>query len=298
MVLAKNTYGVSYVLHPRKINPELLGTCGGSSLSRKKTKNRKKASEPTNEQTEAKSKQTEKKELRSMSPRTRTKIRQKLLSFSRISKHITFLTLTFVNEVEDKQAIKILRAFLDNAKKQLTDFEYLWVAERQTKNTVFKDNIHFHIITNRYWKIEKWWPYWLDIQKRFGVVPRDADFKPGSAFNVKKVDTANIKQVSNYLTKYVTKNTSKFDCQVWNCSKKISRLYTCFYSGIGFINDLERLNTAKQLGGELKVIPKEFCNICIYPLNRITTNFYNKIDVQNKQVWKNETTPANQGGIK
>ncbi|HWB26993.1 MAG TPA: hypothetical protein VG738_16030 [Chitinophagaceae bacterium] len=287
MVISKNTYGVSYVMHPKVINPELINQLGGSSLNRKKTASRQKIEDTENIEEETQAEATTPK-LRSMSARTRSKIRNKLLSFARINKNLTFVTLTFVNQVADRTAIKVLRTFLDNAKKRLTDFEYLWVAERQTKNEVFKDNIHFHLVTNRFWKIDKWWPYWLDTQKKFGIVPRDENFKPGSAFNVRKIETANIKKLTTYLTKYVTKNTSEFDCQVWNCSKKISRLYTCFYTGISFINGIERLNETKQLGGELKIIPKEFCNVCVFPLNRITTNFYNKIDDENRIVWKEQ----------
>lgn len=274
-------------MHPKVINPELINQLGGSSLNRKKTASRQKIEDTENIEEETQAEATTPK-LRSMSARTRSKIRNKLLSFARINKNLTFVTLTFVNQVADRTAIKVLRTFLDNAKKRLTDFEYLWVAERQTKNEVFKDNIHFHLVTNRFWKIDKWWPYWLDTQKKFGIVPRDENFKPGSAFNVRKIETANIKKLTTYLTKYVTKNTSEFDCQVWNCSKKISRLYTCFYTGISFINGIERLNETKQLGGELKIIPKEFCNVCVFPLNRITTNFYNKIDDENRIVWKEQ----------
>lgn len=297
-MIAKNTYGISYVINPRLTTLDMMNKMGGSSLDRKKKPKKEKIIDPIKELlkkplAEANKDKTPK--MRSMSPRTRSKIRVKLISFARLNKNLTFLTLTFVNIVEDGVAIKILRAFLDNAKKRLPGFEYLWVAERQTKNEVFKDNIHFHLITNKFWKIDKWWPYWLDLQAKFGILPRDETYRPGSALNVRKVETSNIKQLSNYLTKYVTKNESKFTCQVWNCSKGISRLYTSFYSGIGFINDLERMDAADQLGGKLQVYKKEYCNICIIPLNRITTNFYNKIDEKNKTVWKQESIAKTKG---
>ena len=31
------------------------------------------------------------------------------------------------------------------------------------------------------------------------------------------------------MTKYITKNDAKFKCQVWNCPKRYSELYTDFY---------------------------------------------------------------------
>lgn len=94
--------------------------------------------------------------LRSVSYRTRQKIKKKVTCFSRLYKRISFVTLTFLNQVSDEQAIDILRKFIDNAKKRSKGFQYIWVAERQTKNDVFKGNVHFHILTNKYWDIEKW----------------------------------------------------------------------------------------------------------------------------------------------
>lgn len=297
MQLVKNTYGISAIIDPKVANPDLLNTLGGSSLDRKKSVAKKKEIDTIEELLKKPLLSIEEKVIpaRSMSPRTRSKIRIKLMALARVHKNLSFLTLTFVNQVTDQTAIKALRTFLDNAKKRLPDFEYLWVAERQTNNEVFKDNIHFHIITNKFWKIDKWWQYWLDVQAKFGIVTRDESFKPSSAFNVRKINTDNVKQLGGYLTKYVTKNSSSFNCQVWNCSKKISRLYTSFYSGINFIKHLEKLEAADLLGGTLKVYQKEFCNICIIPLNRTTIQLYHKIDDKNKAVWngKSEVVDVN-----
>ena len=110
--------------------------------------------------------------------------------------------------------------------------------------------------------------------------------------NVRKINTDNVKQLGGYLTKYVTKKSSSFNCQVWNCSKKISRLYTSFYSGINFIKHLEKLEAADLLGGTLKVYPKEFCNICIIPLNRTTMQHYHRIDDKNKAVCNGKSEVA------
>ena len=289
MFLVKNTYGVSAVIDPKVTNFKLMGTLGGSSLERKKQPKKVK-----HEVEELLSKPIPGEEikkvakLRTMSQRTKSKIRKKLIAFARVHKNLSFLTLTFVNKVDDKTAVKVLHKFLDNCIKRSKDFQYLWVAEKQTNNVVFKDNIHFHIINNKFWKIDQWWQYWVDLQKKIGIVPRDEKFKPSSAFNVKHVSSNNIKGIINYLTSYVTKNVSEFDCQVWNCSKKISRLYTDFYSGMEFIHEFERLETAGQLGGEIKRYKQEYCNINIIPLNRTTINFYSRIDNKNKQNWNNQ----------
>ena len=40
------------------------------------------------------------------------------------------------------------------------------------------------MITNKYWKVEKWWNYWIELQMKNGIKPRKKDFKPSSAFEV------------------------------------------------------------------------------------------------------------------
>lgn len=222
--------------------------------------------------------------LRRMSSRSKSKIRQKTNAFSQQYKRLTFITLTFVNAITDALAVVILRKFLDNYKKRKKDFQYIWVAERQTKNQVFKSNIHFHLITNVYWDIQKTWNYWLTLQAKHGITPRDENFKPSSAFDVKRIDSANIKVIGSYLTKYVTKNANYFGCQVWNCSKNVSALYTAFYSGYEFLD-----NVAK-LGVQTKEVSLEHCNLHLIPLDRTTIRLYDRIADKNKAVLKRLNT--------
>jgi hypothetical protein len=286
MYVVKNTFGVSTVIKPSHANPQQIDELGGSCINRKKID---KAVEPEieNHLGIKKIKKIKYKviKLRTMSRRTRSKIRSKLIAFSQVHEKLTFLTLTFVNQVEDQKAVKVLKSFLDNAGKRLNDFQYIWVAEKQTNNETFKDNIHFHLITNKYWALQKWWNYWLEVQAKHGIKPRDENFRPGSAFNVRLIKTDNVKGIGSYVTKYVTKNTSEFGCQVWNCSKKISRLYTCFYSGIQIIRRFERLQELGLLDGEIKTYHQEFCNVNIIPLNKLVMRFYDPIARRNKERW-------------
>jgi hypothetical protein len=292
MLIVKNTFGVSAVLSPRISNPQQLGEFGGSSLNRKKYPRKEK--ELLEDVLKKPLDETEKPaKLRSMSDRTKAKIRRKIIALSQVHEKLTFLTLTFVNQVEDKKAVKVLRSFLDNAGNRFKDFQYLWVAERQTKNLTFKDNIHFHLITNKYWSIAKWWNYWLDIQAKHGISPREENFRPGSAFNVRLIKSDNTKSIGSYLTKYVTKNADKFGCQVWNCSKKISRLYTCFYSGIQIIRKFERLQEQGLLDGEIKVVPLEYCNLNIIPINKLVMKFYEPIQKKNSEIWNDKKEVEN-----
>lgn len=276
-MILKNTYGLTTILSERSIKNKIsLSRFAGSSLNRNKKVS-------TTKPKEAKVSNIEEKapKFHSMSPRTKQKIKKKVIAFSQAYKKLNFLTLTFINQVEDKQAIVLLAKFLDNCNKQMNDFQYIWVAERQTHNAVFRDNIHFHLITNKYFKIDKYWNYWLCLQEKSGIKPRDTNFKASSAFDIRNLNAKNIKAIGQYITKYVTKNKDQFDCQVWNCSKKISMLYTDFYSGYEFIENVE-----KVLECDLEPIPAEYCTIYPIPLNRKTLPMYQKLNMKNNQVLK------------
>jgi hypothetical protein len=216
---------------------------------------------------------------RSMSRRTKTKIRKKIIAWSQVEKKLFFVTLTFLNKVEDEPAVNILRKFLDNVKKRKRGFQYLWVAERQKKNTVFPDNIHFHLITNKAFDIKKYLKYWIALQNKNGVFPRDEKFNPSSAFDIKAINATNINRIRMYLTKYVTKNEDSFKCQVWNCSKMVSALYTDYYTYAPFLENFKKLEniTTKQ---------SEFGTIHLIPLNQRTLKLYSKIDEKNLLIIK------------
>lgn len=298
MSILKNSFGVSIAFAPKVCRESLLNKLSGSTLERKPKSEMSELIKKTaieislekplklNESDECEFK------FRSLSPRSKSKIRKKVIAFSRVCNKLSFVTLTFLNKVTDRQAIKALGAFLDNVTKRNKNFQYVWVAEKQTKNEVFKDNIHFHLITNKYWEINRWWNYWLDVQQRQGIVPRNENYKPSSAFDVKVINSNNVKGVGNYITKYITKNSSQFQCMVWNCSRKISQLYTAFYSDMNFLWDLERLEKAGHLGGKIQTFQQEHCNVHLIPLNNITSRLYNQIDEKNKQIW-NENIKSN-----
>lgn len=282
-MILKNTYGLSVALSSKSIkNRKSLEKFAGSSLNRKPTvKNKFTLSEEDLKGVviEEKIKKIKDKTHRSMSPRTKQKIRKKVTAFSQAYEKLNFLTLTFVNQVEDKQAVLILGKFLDNCTKQLKDFQYVWVAERQTNNETFQDNIHFHLITNKYFKIDKYWGYWNKLQEKHGIIPRSQDFKASSSFDIRRLNAKNIKAIGQYITKYIVKNKDEFDCQVWNCSKGVSILYTDFYSGYEFIQNVE-----KVLETEIEPIPAEYCTIYPVPLNRRTLPMYERLNEKNKHI--------------
>ena len=225
--------------------------------------------------------------LRTLSRRSKQKIRKKITCFARCYKRLSFVTLTFINKVTDEQAIFLLRKFLDNAKKRSKNFEYVWVAERQTKNDTFKGNVHFHMITNKYWEIEKWWNYWIDLQIKNSFKPRNQNYKPSSAFDVKQLSANNIRSIASYVTKYVTKNNAKFNCQVWNCSKKVSQLYTDFYTTTDFVDQFKKLKAVIKEFEVKDHIERPFLNVKMIDLNRNTLKLYKRLDNKNINVIKN-----------
>ena len=273
-LISKNTYGYSVSLQMPQEKIQNMFPYTGSSLNRKKTEN-KSIAIPLSDETEIKPKV-----LRSMSQRTKSKIKKKLIALSRLMNTLTFVTLTFCNIVEDKQAVKMLKNFLDYAKKVYPQFEYLWVAERQAKNKSFPDNIHFHLVTTIQWDIKKFWYYWLRLQKKYAIIPREENYKPSSAFDVRYINMKDMKKLQGYVTKYITKNKSEFDCQVWNCSKKVSALYTDIYSDFDFILRMEKL-----IGEPLKSYSQDYCTIYSIPLDERTIKEFYLLEKINKENW-------------
>ena len=120
----------------------------------------------------------------------------------------------------------------------------------------------------------------MKLQKKNGIISSDENFKAASSFDIKGMVTKEIKSVNAYLTKYVTKNNCLFNCQVWNCSKKISALYTDFYSDYNF---LERLNSIE--GIKIKEVSCDFCNLHFIPLSEQTMSYFEPLKEVIKKLW-------------
>lgn len=85
-----------------------------------------------------------------------------------------------------------------------------------------------------------------------------------------------MKAIQLYITKYISKNKDEFKCQVWNCSKGVSRLYTDFYS------DAEFLDTAYRLeGDQIHETYSERCTLHFIPLNQRSIRLYEGLDKMN-----------------
>lgn len=178
--------------------------------------------------------------------RSRVKVRNKAFAFYRsCGSHKTFVTLTFLSSVSDKSAVSILNTFLTQIRKKYSDFEYLWVAERQSETK----NIHFHMICNRRLPVAVYNPLWVLCQYNAGITGKnkygreisieeirraEKSGKVGKIFNpfdIKHVSSIN--NLSMYLTKYIVKQdeNESFGCANWHCSRRVSTLFTSAICG-------------------------------------------------------------------
>jgi len=100
---------------------------------------------------------------------------------------------------------------------------------------------------------------------------------------VKQLNTNDIRRITSYVTKYVTKNNDKFKCQVWNCSRKVSELYTDFYTTTEYTDQFKRLNAISK--EYVDKDPKNpVINVKMIELNRQTMPLYKRLDDKNKSL--------------
>ncbi len=72
---------------------------------------------------------------------------------------------------------------------------------------------------------------------------------------------------------------------MWNCSREISRLHTCFYSGISTIKNFERLEEAGLLDGKIIIKKSDYCTSHIVPINNLVMKMYSPIEKKNREGW-------------
>jgi hypothetical protein len=137
-------------------------------------------------------------------------------------KQLVFFTLTLSQQQRhDDRFIKryMLNAFLSAMRTLYGQFNYLWVAEKQTKNT---NNIHFHVITDIYIHYKVLAEIWDDVQQRVGYLSNAQRLKHKSASTeIHAIDDVN--NVSRYVSKYIQKDDSKSEVlgRLWSCSREL-----------------------------------------------------------------------------
>ena len=135
-------------------------------------------------------------------------------------KMLYFWTITFPENTTDDTAYILLNKWLTRLRTEKMLKEYLWVGERQENNT-----IHFHMVINQKMNVQKANKYMRAsimhrINKgeiiydriaamRYNGVDIAKDRKTKRVTNFAKQNKE--KSLSNYLTKYVTKNNRTFN---------------------------------------------------------------------------------------
>lgn len=155
-----------------------------------------------------------------------------------------FVTLTFIENCDDKKALLCLKQMLHAWRKDFgKNFNYIWVAERQKNGRV-----HFHIMVSEKMNIPKMNTRWIRIQYNAGLKFRDEKHKITferehieawekagrlqeklNPFDVEYIN--NQSHLSYYLTKYVTKTANNedkatFDFLPWSCSHRVGAFVT------------------------------------------------------------------------
>ena len=150
-------------------------------------------------------------------------------------KMLYFWTITFPQHTTDDTAYILLNKWLTRLRTENMIKEYLWITERQENGT-----IHFHMVINRKMDVRKANRYMrasimYSINKqeiqydriqttRYNGVDIAKDRKTKRVINFAKQHKQ--KALSNYLTKYVTKNNSTFQHLAWHSSREYSNLIT------------------------------------------------------------------------
>src|SRR5205085_4473333 len=165
------------------------------------------------------------------------KIRQRLFTHINSQKgyrQLYMCTISFPPAIRDNIAYKLLNLFFTEARQQNLLKSYLWVAERQKNGT-----IHFHVCITHYVAIKqlnsimqsnikkyirKGLVNWSQSEAhKYNGCHLTKDDKTGKALNY--ADVKNKKLLGAYITKYVTKNTEKFEHLAWHNSRDFSAIF-------------------------------------------------------------------------
>lgn len=177
-----------------------------------------------------------------------------LFSRQKAGAFMGMLTVTFPPCVTEAIAMQALNTWLTalRQKGKRVIREYIWIAERQDGKRL-KDaskatnTIHYHLLilnrvsivhVNRAMRVVLCnlvragvIDYPIAVMKRYNGVDLAKDRKTRVVTNF--CDPRSRKQLSQYITKYVTKNSEKFNHSAWACSRGFSAIFTsitCTYS--------------------------------------------------------------------
>lgn len=171
-------------------------------------------------------------------------------------KMLYFWTVSFPINTSDDTAHILLNKWLTRLRQEKMLKEYLWISERQQNKT-----IHFHLVLNQKMNVQKANKYMRasimhsinsgEIQysrvaaTRYNGVDIAKDRKTKRVINFAKQNKQ--KSLTNYLTKYVTKNDESFTHLAWHSSRGYSNLITA----VRFtMSEYQKGNTEKLLDND------------------------------------------------
>jgi hypothetical protein len=180
-------------------------------------------------------------------------------------RRLYLITVTFPLKIPDDIAYKLLNNWLTTLRTAGLLHNYIWIAERQKNGT-----IHYHIaiphyinikeankklqvsITNEVRKGHINWS--ISASKKYnGVdISKDRNNKKVTNFGEKK----KTKSLSGYLTKYITKNTTRSERRVWGCSREYSAMILKIWLTY---SEFQALNLWQKSSAD-PIFSNEFCN--------------------------------------
>lgn len=176
-------------------------------------------------------------------------VRQRILGYintGRGEKHLYFWTVTFFAGMPDDLAYRAFNTWLTSLRQRKMLHDYLWIAERQDGKRLADadktptNTLHFHLAIPHKMNVHRANRMMAGTLKTYakrGGVPFNEfqcrkyngvdiakDRKTGRVVNFAKKKAG--RSLSNYLSKYVTKNDTKFAHLAWHNSRGYSQLFT------------------------------------------------------------------------
>lgn len=146
------------------------------------------------------------------------------------------LVISFPPCVTDDIAYQALNTWLTTCRQSIHLRDYLWIAERQPDT----GTIHYHALIPQYFNIEKAnramqtilcnmvrkgkLKWHIKAAKRYNGVHLQKDKNTKKITNFARPDKS--RALSNYITKYITKNDDGYAHFAWHCSRGFSAIFT------------------------------------------------------------------------
>lgn len=177
-------------------------------------------------------------------------------------KMLYFWTVSFPLKTSDDTAHILLNKWMTRLRQEKLLKEYLWIAERQENGT-----IHFHIVINHKMDVRKANKY-MRASIMYSINTGEIKYTREQAAKYNGIDIAKNRKtkrvtnfakkksersLSNYLTKYVTKNDTGFSHLAWHSSREYSNLIIavrCTTSELLKSGILDQTNQLNPLTGE------------------------------------------------